>query len=51
MTTLTPTGVRRAQMQDAPALARTLARAFAEDPVSAWFLPRQEVREERLRGA
>ena len=51
MTTMTPTGVRRAQMQDAPALARTLERAFADDPVSAWFLPRQEDREERLRRA
>jgi len=51
MTTMTPTGVRRAQMQDAPALARTLARAFADDPVSVWFLPRQEDRAARLRRA
>lgn len=51
MTTVTATGVRRARMQDAPDLARTLARAFADDPVTAWFLPRQEVREERLRRA
>jgi ribosomal protein S18 acetylase RimI-like enzyme len=51
MTTVTATGVRRARMQDAPDLARTLARAFADDPVTAWFLPRQEDREERLRGA
>jgi ribosomal protein S18 acetylase RimI-like enzyme len=51
MTTMTTTGVRRAQPQDAPALARTLARAFADDPVSAWFLPRGEDREHRLRRA
>jgi ribosomal protein S18 acetylase RimI-like enzyme len=51
MTTVTATGVRRARMQDAPDLARTLARAFADDPVTAWFLPRQEDREERLRRA
>ena len=51
MTTMTPTGVRRAQMQDAPGLARTLARAFADDPVSVWFLPRQEDRAARLRRA
>jgi GNAT superfamily N-acetyltransferase len=29
-------------------LARTLARAFADDPVSAWFFPRDGGREERL---
>jgi GNAT superfamily N-acetyltransferase len=33
---------------DARALARTLARAFADDPVSAWFFPRDAGREERL---
>ena len=48
MTTMTSAGVRRAAMQDAPALAHTLARAFADDPVSAWFFPRDEDREARL---
>jgi ribosomal protein S18 acetylase RimI-like enzyme len=51
MIAMTPTGVRRASMQDAPVLARTLARAFADDPVSAWFYPRAEDRERRLRKA
>jgi ribosomal protein S18 acetylase RimI-like enzyme len=51
MTTMTPTDVRRATMADAPALARTLAKAFADDPVSAWFYPRADDREGRLRAA
>ena len=51
MTTMTPTGVRRASVEHAPALAGTLARAFVDDPVSAWFLPREDDRERRLRRA
>lgn len=46
----TPTGlrppvVRRATAEDAPRLARTLERAFHEDPVVAWFLPDRRRRE------
>jgi ribosomal protein S18 acetylase RimI-like enzyme len=51
MTTMTPVDVRRATTADAPALARTLAKAFADDPVSAWFYPRAANREQRLRVA
>ncbi len=46
--------VRRAASADAPALARMLARAFADDPVSAWACPRPGVRArmlERFHGA
>lgn len=31
--------VRKAERADFPALARMLARAFADDPVTAWFYP------------
>jgi ribosomal protein S18 acetylase RimI-like enzyme len=48
MTTATQLTVDRAAPQDAPALARTLARAFADDPVTLWFLPREADRAERL---
>jgi GNAT superfamily N-acetyltransferase len=43
--------VAKATPQDAPALARTLARAFLDDPVNLWFLPREADRPRRtLRG-
>ena len=48
MTIATQPSVTRAAMEDAPALARTLARAFANDPVSAWFFPREADRPQRL---
>jgi ribosomal protein S18 acetylase RimI-like enzyme len=51
MTTATQTAVTKAAQEDAPALARTLARAFADDPVTVWFLPREPDRPQRLRRA
>jgi ribosomal protein S18 acetylase RimI-like enzyme len=48
MTTATQPAVTRAATEDAAALARTLARAFADDPVSVWFLPREADRPQRL---
>jgi GNAT superfamily N-acetyltransferase len=43
-----PAVVRRATGDDAPELARVLARAFEADPVSAWFFPNASDRLERL---
>jgi GNAT superfamily N-acetyltransferase len=40
--------VRKASGDDTRRLARVLARAFADDPVSAWFLPDDSDRLERL---
>ena len=51
MTTATQVPVTKATTQDAPALARTLALAFADDPVSAWFFPREADRVQRLQRA
>ena len=49
MTTATHTGaVTKAAPEDAAALARTLARALADDPVTTWFLPREADRPQRL---
>ena len=48
MTTATQPAVTRAATEDAPALARTLARAFAADPVSVWFYAREADRLARL---
>lgn len=44
-----PVSVRKAQAADFPALAAMLARAFAEDPVTAWFFPGVRTRETRSR--
>ncbi len=51
MTTATQPSVTTAAMEDAPAVARTLARAFADDPVSVWFFPRKTDRLQRLQRA
>jgi ribosomal protein S18 acetylase RimI-like enzyme len=51
MTTATQPAVGKAAMEDAPALARTLALAFADDPVSVWFFPRETDRLQRLQRA
>ena len=51
MTTAAHPAVTRAAMEDAPALARTLALAFADDPVSVWFFPREADRLQRLQRA
>jgi ribosomal protein S18 acetylase RimI-like enzyme len=51
MTTATQPAVSRAAIEEAPALARTLARAFADDPVSVWFYPRDADRLARLQRA
>jgi ribosomal protein S18 acetylase RimI-like enzyme len=51
MTTATKVAVTKATPQDAPALARTLALAFADDPVSVWFFPREADRLQRLQRA
>jgi GNAT superfamily N-acetyltransferase len=40
---------RQAVAEEEDELARTLAAAFAEDPVLGWLLPDERVREERLR--
>jgi GNAT superfamily N-acetyltransferase len=39
---------RRAAPDEAAAISRTLARAFYDDPVSAWFFPDADRRAERL---
>ncbi|MBA3328060.1 MAG: GNAT family N-acetyltransferase [Solirubrobacterales bacterium] len=39
MATRTPLSVRRARPEDFEPLAATLARAFYDDPVTAWFYP------------
>lgn len=43
--------VRRATAEDAPTLARSLARAFHDDPVSEWWLPDEASRMRRSRRA
>ena len=40
--------VREVERSEFPALARTFARAFDDDPVMAWFLPNQKKRSARL---
>jgi ribosomal protein S18 acetylase RimI-like enzyme len=40
--------VRTARRSEYPELARTLTRAFADDPVMAWFLPDPDRRRARL---
>jgi len=40
--------VRAATSSEFPELARTLARAFADDPVMCWFLPDPHRRQERI---
>jgi ribosomal protein S18 acetylase RimI-like enzyme len=42
------TGVRKARPDEAARLAQALARAFEDDPVSAWFFPDESDRLERL---
>ena len=39
MVTRAPVSVRAARRDDFPAIAATLARAFYDDPVTAWFYP------------
>jgi ribosomal protein S18 acetylase RimI-like enzyme len=39
MVVCVPVSVRRARREDFAPLARTLARAFYDDPVTAWFYP------------
>jgi GNAT superfamily N-acetyltransferase len=54
MTTIAPPLVRPANAADVPALARALALAFDDDPVSAWLLPEPAGRigrQERMFGA
>jgi ribosomal protein S18 acetylase RimI-like enzyme len=46
--TVPATQVRRATPAEAPALARALTRAFADDPVTAWLFPDEARRVERL---
>jgi ribosomal protein S18 acetylase RimI-like enzyme len=41
--------VRKAQPADFPALARVLARAFHDDPLTAWLYPRERSRERHAR--
>jgi len=40
--------IRKATRGDVPALARTLARAFASDPGARWFFPDADCRERQL---
>ena len=49
MTVKTQIACRQALAHEEPALARTLAAAFAEDPVLGWLLRHVRAREERLR--
>jgi GNAT superfamily N-acetyltransferase len=46
--TIPTTQVRRAAPGELPALARALTSAFADDPVTAWILPDEADRVERL---
>lgn len=39
---------RTATLDDAPEISRTLARAFADDPMMGWFFPGGESREPDL---
>ena len=41
-------GVRKASADEIPRLSHALARAFEDDPVSAWFFPDESDRLERL---
>jgi ribosomal protein S18 acetylase RimI-like enzyme len=43
--------IRRADRRDAPALVRTLARAFFDDPISRWVTPQERSRLRRLERA
>ena len=43
--------IRRARPDEGGALARTLARAFYDDPVAAWMMPRGERRMDQLERA
>lgn len=45
------TTVRKATAEDGSALARSLARAFYEDPVTEWWLPDESSRIRRARSA
>jgi ribosomal protein S18 acetylase RimI-like enzyme len=43
-------GVRRAELQDVPALTRTLVRAYLDDPVAEWMCPSEDLRTRMLAG-
>jgi GNAT superfamily N-acetyltransferase len=49
MTVATQINCRQAAVQEQAELAKTLAAAFADDPVLAWLLPNERTRDERLR--
>lgn len=49
MTVETQPSCRQAGPEEESRLARTLAAAFADDPVLGWLVPDERVREERLR--
>ena len=43
-----PTPVRLAREADFPAMARVLARAFHDDPLTAWLYPRERTRDRHV---
>lgn len=48
LTTATQIDIRKATAADVPALAGTLARAFEDDPVFAWFFAEERRRMQRI---